>query len=163
MDVKCSICNSRALSHSRISKCAICYNVYHLKCLSLNAIDQIYILKNQATWFCTKCLSSVLPFNCIDNDTDFHQALNYSDHFELDWSSFCQKVFNPFETYNQLDLIFFMKLILTFTMSFIISMEFYLIIFPSISLTKQLTFISKFLSHSHCVISTLEVPVAIIP
>ena len=103
MDVKCSICNSRVLSHSRISKCAICFNVYHLKCLSLNEIDQNYILKNQATWFCTKCLSSVLPFNCIDNDTDFHQALNYRDHFELDWSSFCQKVFNPFETYNQLD------------------------------------------------------------
>ena len=138
MDVKCSICDGRVLSHSQISKCAIYHNVYHLKCLSLNEIDQNYLLKNKPPGFvpniwAQSCHSIVLTMTLT------HQALNYRDHFELDWSSFCQKVFNPFDTYNQLDKSGFFYETgpeTDFTMSFIISMEFYLIIFLSISLTN---------------------------
>ena len=85
------------------SKCAICLNVYHLQCLSLNEVYQSYISNNQDSWYCAICLCSTFPFNCIEDENNFHQALNYRDHFELYWNSFCHKVFNPFDTYSQFD------------------------------------------------------------
>ena len=48
------------------------------------------------------CISEALPFNQIDDDIEYLQALSHKDHFEIYWDSIYEKLFNPF-TFNEDD------------------------------------------------------------
>ena len=93
----CNICDQRILSHSRVIKCVICDGVNHIKCISLKTEEQLYILNSKSTWYCSKCLSSNLPFNHYADEDEFLNAIYVKDHFELNWDSLSQKLFNPFD------------------------------------------------------------------
>ena len=93
----CNICDQRILSHSRGIKCVICDGINHIKCKSLKTEEQLYILNSKSTWYCSKCLSSNLPFNHYADEDEFLNAIYVKDHFELNWDSFSQKLFNPFD------------------------------------------------------------------
>ena len=41
------------------------------------------------------CISRAFPFNCIDDDCEYLQALSSKDHFELKWDTLYDKLFNP--------------------------------------------------------------------
>ena len=92
---KCQVCEKKILSHAKKISCHICEGVYHLNCISVNAFE-ISTLILDPDWFCVACSTSLLPFNHIDDEEDFLEALSTRDHFELNWDSFRNLIFNPF-------------------------------------------------------------------
>ena len=88
----CNVCYQRILSHSRVIKCAVCSGTYHINCISMKADEQLTILNNQYTWYCSICLSSNLPFNHYIDEDEFLDAIYVKDHFELNWDSLSQKL-----------------------------------------------------------------------
>ena len=63
----------------------------------MKADEQLSILNNQYTRYCSICLSSNLPFNHYIDQDEFLDAIYGKDHFELNWDSLSQKLFNPFD------------------------------------------------------------------
>ena len=66
-------------------------SVYHWRLM------QLYIYNSKSTWYCSKCLSSNLPFNHYSDEDEFLNSVHVKDHFEPNWDSFSQKLFNPFD------------------------------------------------------------------
>ena len=72
----CPICNHKVLQHARKVICIVCSKNYHLKCISIDPDYMNEIEKIRQTWYCCDCLSSILPFNCIDDDNEFLLSIN---------------------------------------------------------------------------------------
>ena len=91
----CLLCRKRLLSHASIISCCICHQKCHVRCISSNDEEVSSINRNINQWFCTNCVSSALPFNHFEDETDYHDALLHNDHFDRVWESFSDKIFNP--------------------------------------------------------------------
>ena len=91
----CLLCRKRLLSHASIISCCICHQKCHVRCISSNDEEVSSIKRNINQWFCTNCVSSALPFNHFEDETDYHDALLHNDHFDRVWESFSDKIFNP--------------------------------------------------------------------
>ena len=60
-------------------------------------------LMSNHMWMCIECVESVFPFNHLDDDADFRSAVsnNISMTSEVTLDSLNDKIFNPFEDYDQ--------------------------------------------------------------
>ena len=72
----CPICNHKILQHVRKVLCIVCSKHFHMKCISIDPDYINEIEKTRKTWHCCDCLTSILPFNCIDDDNEFFLSIN---------------------------------------------------------------------------------------
>ena len=49
--------------------------VYHMKYITLSSEYTEAILHDANVWNCAQCLSSIFPFNALENDVDFISAI----------------------------------------------------------------------------------------
>ena len=68
MDTKCLICKRTVLPHAKQIRCVLCFELCHVKCLSLNLEEQICISSCSASWYCCYCIGGELPFNNVIED-----------------------------------------------------------------------------------------------
>ena len=87
----------RILSHAKHIDCQICNSRYHVKCISLDPDDHIYIQIHMSTWYCKTCVSEIFPFNHIEDDELFVSDVNYFDFSLNNFDSISTRIFNPFE------------------------------------------------------------------
>ena len=104
MDTKCLICKRIVLPHAKQIRCVLCFELCHVKCLSLNSEEQSCILSCSASWYCCYCIGEALPFNNIIEDEEFKIALYCKDHFDEYWDRFSYKLFEPLDK-NEFDCI----------------------------------------------------------
>ena len=72
----CDICNKRIALHSHHLCCSVCERMYHIECLPfVSKTDSIYVNRTNNDWFCIRCAEEELPFNNIDEDDSFYDAL----------------------------------------------------------------------------------------
>ena len=95
----CNICTRKIQSHAKTVTCVICKYSFHCNCISINSTEIISILMIN-DWYCMHCLAESLPFLNISDDLEFHQALNWKDHFEINWNSVNDKIFDPFRSHE---------------------------------------------------------------
>ena len=91
----CNICKRKFQNHSKIVQCISCQLSYHLKCITLECEHQAYILLHICEWICENCNSSIFPFNYLETDSSFLQALNSMDNAAM--LNDAALIFNPFE------------------------------------------------------------------
>ena len=72
----CPICSKRVLPHAKQVKCCSCHLIYHMKCLTLQTENLLYIRNNSLTWFCKTCITELFPFNHIEHDDVFVSEVN---------------------------------------------------------------------------------------
>ena len=93
----CNICNKRVQRHSYILQCSNCRGKVHLKCLPfVSKTDDIYTKKDVNTWYCTICTKNIFPFNHIDDDEDYLEALSEN------WSLYDGIPFNILKDHNKM-------------------------------------------------------------
>ena len=93
----CPVCNKRILSHAKHIDCQICNSRYHVKCISLDPDDHIYMQIHMSTWYCKNCVSEIFPFNHIEDDELFVSDINNFDFSLNNFDSISARIFNPFE------------------------------------------------------------------
>ena len=96
----CSICSRRVLRHAHSLVCSTCDGIYHVRCLpNVHTTDSIYIQRFQCNWLCNLCSAKVFPFNHIEDDSEFVNAItNTFVNSELDLLSRLREIqFYPFE------------------------------------------------------------------
>ena len=76
MEGKCSVCYKNVLQFSYQLNCSFCSRLFHIKCLPfVSKNDSIYTNKDTDSWLCLRCSQENLPFNHINEDTEFFDAL----------------------------------------------------------------------------------------
>ena len=90
----CNKCSKRVQSFSPFMKCSNCSATYHITCVHLVKDDPV----NGDIWYCPPCIQCILPFNHVDDDDTFIEAVieasmdcSYRIH-EIN-----TKIFVPFE------------------------------------------------------------------
>ena len=73
----CPICSKRVLTHAKQGKYCSCHLIYHIKCLTFQTEDLLYIRSNSLTWFCKTCITELFSFNHIEHDDVFVSEVNY--------------------------------------------------------------------------------------
>ena len=76
-------------------KCKICSFLYHAKCVNF---DRKNLEQINDPWYCKTCIESNLPFCCIEEEADFHDAI--AEMFLTSksiYSDIDKVIFNPFE------------------------------------------------------------------
>ena len=71
----CGICTRKLLIHAKKIVCCICKVKYHMKCITLSSEYTDAILHDANVWYCVQYLSSIFPFNALENDVDFISAI----------------------------------------------------------------------------------------
>ena len=105
--ISCPVCDRRVMTHARCIECCICHRVCHLKCITLNHAEQQWLMGISHCWFCMECTQDLFPYNKMESQTEFINALhNNSDSADL-LDFFDDKIFNPLleednHTYDQL-------------------------------------------------------------
>ena len=72
----------------------ICHGECHTRCISLDNHELSTIMSTKNSWYCVSCISSMLPFVHIQDESEFQDALCVRDSFQLYWDSFSENVFN---------------------------------------------------------------------
>jgi exonuclease III len=67
----CITCCKNVNYNQKALYCDSCSKWIHLKCTTLTLNDYAQLATEPSDWFCTKCLSSLFPFNAIEDDFDF--------------------------------------------------------------------------------------------
>ena len=96
----CGICNKRIALSSHHLNCSLCERSYHINCLPfISKNDSIYTDRLENQWFCIRCVEKELPFNGIDDDDYFYEALSefWFDIAPFDIKELRKKIFVPFE------------------------------------------------------------------
>ena len=98
----CNICYKRVLLHSYHLKCDSCSSKVHINCLKMvRKDDSLYVNRNEQVWFCPKCCENIFPFNHIDDDSLFIEALaenwNWPMNIPLEALLDTNRLFSPFE------------------------------------------------------------------
>ena len=75
----CTACNKNISDNFPGLSCSICHINYHLKCTS-GVITEV--VRDFSDWCCEYCLKSVFPFNHIDDDDEFLNAI-YACHLPI--------------------------------------------------------------------------------
>ena len=71
----CPICNRHILPHANQVYCSLCYDRYHMKCISLDPQD-LQRMHEESDWYCPICLTGLFPFNHIEEDDLFIAEIN---------------------------------------------------------------------------------------
>ena len=94
----CNVCDKKVLRHSYKLQCSLCDHFVHLKCLPfVTKTDDICKTHKHNKWYCTKCISDVLPFNHMFTDEEFMLAISEN-------LSSSEKI--PFDELNKNDTLF---------------------------------------------------------
>ena len=94
----CVIRTKKLLSHAKKIVCCLCKNIHHMKCITLSTEYTEEILHGANTWYCGQCLSSIFPFNALENDLDFLSAIaDLTLTNGQSMSYLTEKLFIPFE------------------------------------------------------------------
>ena len=73
-------------------------HVYHMKCITLSTEYTEEILHGANTWYCGQCMSSIFPFNALENDLYFLSAIaDFTLTNGQSMSYLTEKLFIPFE------------------------------------------------------------------
>ena len=95
---KCEICSRKLQSHSHQIQCCVCFNHYHMKCITPSPEDLLKLTNERNEWYCPTSLSNIFPYNSIGDENDFIATI--TDTFGLSDKSLCylsDKLFMPFE------------------------------------------------------------------
>ena len=90
-NIKCNVCHVKIMTHSKILRCSLCHNVYHIKCITLNKKEQQEYTHMANEWTCPHCYRDIFPFNNIEDDEEF--VRNACPTIPL----MNDKIFTPFE------------------------------------------------------------------
>ena len=71
--------------------------IYHMKCLTLQTEDLLYIRNYSLTWFCKTCITELFSFNHIEHDDMFVSEVNNIGSCTRSIESLSDLLFNPFE------------------------------------------------------------------
>ena len=96
----CGICRRRVALFSHHLNCSFCDRTYHIKCLPfITKTDSIYANRLENSWLCIKCAEEELPFNNIDENNSFYDALSefWFDSTQIPIEDLQTKAFVPFE------------------------------------------------------------------
>ena len=91
----CPKCNKRILSHAARIRCLVCDTTYHLKCISIDPAEIVYIRDNSDSWYCEQRLSNIFPYNHIVEDNEMRCAINSLGGISKLMNS--DLILNPFE------------------------------------------------------------------
>ena len=81
-------------------ECKYCLCCYHIKCITLSIDFTEEILADAQHWLCHLCLTSIFPFNNIEEDLEFIGTIDDLSHRDtLKYVS--DKLFIPFELNDQ--------------------------------------------------------------
>ena len=96
MDNNCGTCKRKILRHSFHIFCNNCKIGFHIKCLPNMSTHDYEHLKD---WTCIKCVSIIFPFNQLEDENDFIDALSelWYANKNFSFSQLSDKIFNPFE------------------------------------------------------------------
>ena len=90
------------MRHSYTIYCVCCQREVHRNCTVLSP-DEFTLTRNNSHWYCRVCNEDIFPFNHIENDLEFRQALHDSNTSQcLDPDS---EIFDPFEINDDSDHI----------------------------------------------------------
>ena len=95
---KCEIRSRKLQSHSHQILCCVCFNHYHMKCITPSPEDLLKLTNESNEWYCPTCLSNIFPYNSFGGENDFIATI--TDTFGLSDKSLCylsDKLFMPFE------------------------------------------------------------------
>ena len=91
-------CSRNVLDHHKSIVCNHCKNWIHFKCSGISGLNASNSVK-YAHWFCTKCLSSVLPF--IQSD-DLEISPLQRNYLNISLDNLSNKYVNPFSLNSSL-------------------------------------------------------------
>ena len=92
--INCGICDGRFLSHSLSVICKFCGLRFHKNCIHVE-------IDTGGQWTCEICLTSIFPFNHIEQDFEFIKAVTGSDNV-LRQNDLIYNVFNPLDLDDEL-------------------------------------------------------------
>ena len=90
----CPTCGKRVLPHASKIVCHVCTETYHMKCISLSTADHDCMRRNLHNWICLQCISSIFPFNHIEDNNEFIDMSSTTHNNELIMSDL---IYNPFD------------------------------------------------------------------
>ena len=100
----CQICTKRVYCCSTVLQCTACKGFFHINCITgLNKQNSLDYCEH---WYCIKCMSSIFPYNHIDNDSEFIDVISESwMHINISFSfqEPEKKMFIPFEINSKSD------------------------------------------------------------
>ena len=95
--LECPICYKRLTQHVPTLPCSTCNLNVHISCLPFYSDSDILTAhENNKHWICTKCLSNLFPFYCIEDTHDFLntiQNVNLPNLLNIE-----NMLFDPFNT-----------------------------------------------------------------
>ena len=65
---KCGHCCKNMPEHIKVINCDTCNKFFHVKCCGITQRNFRDLKSRNESWYCTKCLSNVLPFSSLDNN-----------------------------------------------------------------------------------------------
>ena len=94
----CHLCNRRFFDCSHIIYCRSCSGAYHRCCTGLTRSDFDSFSLHDG-WICKQCIGVALPFNHIEDDCEFLNAVynNSLDNFDPLVGRFQNRLFDPYE------------------------------------------------------------------
>ena len=134
----CKTCNKRVMGHAFQVRCISCSSLYHLKCITLNTDDQMYICNQNTNWYCEPCNTVIFPFNQIDDDVCYINAIaGLSTTSGLVLSNLSDNIFRPFDLRNsRIYLLQMLILISISTMSSLYTVKIVIIIWKILLILK---------------------------
>ena len=64
----CPVCSKCVRNNQRGIQCEVCLFWHHAKCIGMNDLQYNCLSLTNESWFCSKCLHSILPFSSVDDD-----------------------------------------------------------------------------------------------
>jgi hypothetical protein len=96
---QCNICIKRIRPHENSIKCSLCLTYTHANCLPIYSDSDCEYASDTANfWTCPSCFKSFFPFNSLEADVDFIEAINNPINSSLDLDSLNDMVYDPFDT-----------------------------------------------------------------
>ena len=90
------LCNSKLQSHSTALWCEYCSRPIHIRCIPFDKAEYQDVVKINHGWPCTQCNNALFPFNSIDDEYEFVEALyEFINGSNIDHTVLKEKVFNP--------------------------------------------------------------------
>jgi hypothetical protein len=89
------------MTHNNTAKCSACDSHWHAKCLPVYSTEDFLYASNATNnWTCPHSLRDLFPFNDIDNNIDFIQAITNPISNTIDIESLESMIYDPFDTNN---------------------------------------------------------------
>ena len=92
----CDVCVGSIVINQPYLTCSSCSCYCHIKCLSYPTNYDTDADKHN--WICKTCTQNILPFNYIEEESEFMDAISesWTTNISLSFKSLSEKVFNPF-------------------------------------------------------------------